>query len=174
MPHLFGYGSLISRESAAATCQRTIEPEQHIDTILVGYERIWQLAVPVLVGDSFDQKREGVFLDIAPAAGVACVGSMFVVTTDELSYFDRRERQYERVDVTAQIFPPARNGKVYTYVGQPQFTNPGSGSVVFTWYEKIINDALAEREDCFQKAAIKRGLRRMRRSALRARWSSSQ
>ena len=39
---------------------------------------------------------------------------------------------------------------------------------------RIIPSQSKQREDCFQKAAIKRGLRRMRRSALRARWSSSQ
>ncbi len=150
MPRLFGYGSLISRESATATCQRSIEPDQHVDAILVGYERIWQLVVPVLVGESYDQLLEGVFLDITPAAAAPCVGSMFAVTADELSYFDRRERQYERVDVTAKIFPPVKNDKVYTYIGHPQFTNPGSDSVVFTRYEKIVNDALTEKPACFQ------------------------
>ena len=39
---------------------------------------------------------------------------------------------------------------------------------------RIIFCQSRQREDCFQKAVIKRGLRRIRRKALRARWSSSQ
>ena len=39
---------------------------------------------------------------------------------------------------------------------------------------RIISCQSRQREDCFQKAVIKRGLRRMRRSVLRARSSSSQ
>ena len=39
---------------------------------------------------------------------------------------------------------------------------------------RIIYCQSRQREDCFQKAVIKRGLRRIRRSALRARSSSSQ
>ncbi len=38
---------------------------------------------------------------------------------------------------------------------------------------RIISRHSKQREDCFQKAVIKRGLRRMRRSALRARSLSS-
>ncbi len=38
---------------------------------------------------------------------------------------------------------------------------------------RIISRHSKQREDCFQKAAIKRGLRRMRRRALRARSLSS-
>ncbi len=38
---------------------------------------------------------------------------------------------------------------------------------------RIIPRQSKQREDCFQKAVIKRGLRRMRRSALRARSLSS-
>ena len=38
---------------------------------------------------------------------------------------------------------------------------------------RIIPRQSKQREDCFQKAAFKRGLRRMRRSASRARWPGS-
>ena len=44
----------------------------------------------------------------------------------------------------------------------------------FLTESRIIYCQSRQREDCFQKAVIKRGLRRIRRSALRARSSSSQ
>ena len=52
-------------------------------------------------------------------------------------------------------------------------TTPKEGDVTLI-ESRIIFCQSRQREDCFQKAVIKRGLRRIRRKALRARWSSSQ
>lgn len=149
MPYLFGYGSLISRESASATLKRELAPEEHSDAVLVGYKRAWQLVVPLLVGESYSVPIDGVFLDIVPAPGVACVGSVFELTEDELSYFDRRERQYRRLDVTELIIPQA-GGRVYTFVGLPEHSRPGPAAVVMTGYERMIGAALSGKRDCFK------------------------
>ena len=51
---------------------------------------------------------------------------------------------------------------------------PRTDEVAVVTESRIIYCQSRQREDCFQKAVIKRGLRRIRRSALRARSSSSQ
>ena len=59
------------------------------------------------------------------------------------------------------------NGRAYGSTADGPFDRDLSES-------RIIYCQSRQREDCFQKAVIKRGLRRIRRSALRARSSSSQ
>ncbi len=55
------------------------------------------------------------------------------------------------------------------------WTDTGADGILGSTTEsRIIYCQSRQREDCFQKAVIKRGLRRIRRSALRARSSSSQ
>ena len=63
-------------------------------------------------------------------------------------------------------------GSMVAYKGEIRFTREGMLEHGIT-ESRIISRQSKQREDCFQKAVIKRGLRRMRRSALRARSFSS-
>jgi cation transport regulator ChaC len=55
------------------------------------------------------------FLDLAPAPGTSVNGVCHPVGPDELAVLDRRERNYERADVTALLDAP--RGRTWAYLG---------------------------------------------------------
>ncbi|HEX5924655.1 MAG TPA: gamma-glutamylcyclotransferase family protein [Baekduia sp.] len=57
------------------------------------------------------------FLDLEHADGATVEGTLSAVDATELAALDARERQYERVDVTALV-DPAPGGPVWIYVGR--------------------------------------------------------
>jgi hypothetical protein len=57
------------------------------------------------------------FLDLVEAADNAVEGALLAVDAAGLAAFDKRERQYERIDVTANV-DPTPNGPVWAYVGR--------------------------------------------------------
>jgi dephospho-CoA kinase len=58
------------------------------------------------------------FLDLEEAVGAAVEGALLAVDATGLAALDTRERQYQRIDVTALV-DPAPEGPVWTYVGRP-------------------------------------------------------
>lgn len=103
---LFGYGSLVSPASLAATIGRTVEPGDGFRVAhLAGYGRRWNYGSKVMRGHwTHDdaEVRHGlvVSLGLVEASDEACNGVIFQVTADELVALDWRERDYDRVDVT--------------------------------------------------------------------------
>ena len=56
------------------------------------------------------------YLDLARDVGTAVNGVVFPIDPTALAELDRRERNYERRDVTAHVDPPT-GGRVWTYIG---------------------------------------------------------
>jgi gamma-glutamylcyclotransferase (GGCT)/AIG2-like uncharacterized protein YtfP len=116
--HVFTYGSLVTRAARRAT--------------LRGHRRVWgvamdnRAAVPgYKVYEEPDGSRPPVhvaFLDLEPAGrGDAVNGALLPVDAAALAALDERERQYERVEVTAAVAPVAGGGvggRVWAYMGR--------------------------------------------------------
>lgn len=113
--HVFGYGSLVFDGVAAGTPAR-----------LPGYRRVWGVAtdnmraIPgyKLYLDRADGSRPPIyvaFLDLEPDPSSAVDGLVRQVTPAELGELDRRERNYDRIEVTGDIEGVA--GRVWTYAG---------------------------------------------------------
>ncbi len=111
---MFGYGSLV------------LEARQGAVARLPGYRRVWGVAtdnVRAIPGYKLylrrsDGRRPAVyvaFLDLEPAPGVSVNGVVRPVSVAELEELDRRERNYDRVEVSGQVEGFA--GRVWTYVG---------------------------------------------------------
>jgi len=113
---VFGYGSLVTGAARIVT--------------LRGHRRVWgvamdnRVAVPgYKVYELPDGTRPPVsvaFLDLAPDAGTAVNGGLLPVADAALARLDERERQYERLDVTAAVAPAVADGDgpVWAYVGR--------------------------------------------------------
>ena len=115
--HVFGYGSLVLGGSPGVVAQ------------LPGYRRVWGVATDnarAIPGYKLylrrsDGRRPAVyvaFLDLEPAPAVSVNGVVRPVSTAELERLDRRERNYDRVDVSGQI--AGLRGRVWTYVGSTE------------------------------------------------------
>jgi hypothetical protein len=116
--HVFGYGSLASDLLADVEVAR-----------LHGYRRVFGVAADNseeiagykryrLAGDSVYPNVYVAFLDIVEDSDTAVNGVLAPVDPGALADLDRRERNYDRIEVTAAIDnPPA--GRVWAYRGSP-------------------------------------------------------
>jgi hypothetical protein len=112
--HVFGYASLVAAPSVARA-------------VLRGHHRTWGVAMDNAIevpGYKIyalpDGRRPPVavaFLDLEAAADVDIDGSLLAVDAAGLAALDARERQYERLEVTALI-DPAPATPVWTYIGR--------------------------------------------------------
>lgn len=97
---------------------------------LRGYRRAWDVAMDNSVTlprykhylDARDGSRPDVlvtFLNLRPAPNHSVNGVLIEVDDAQLLALDRRERNYERRDITSAFEPPC-DGRVWTYFGRPE------------------------------------------------------
>jgi Gamma-glutamyl cyclotransferase, AIG2-like len=116
--YVFGYGSLASDlvpHGAVARLQgyrRVFGVAADNSEEIAGYKR-YRCA-----GDGSFPDVHVAFLDIVRDADTAVNGVLAPVAATALADLDRRERNYDRVDVTAAIESPPE-GRVWAYVGSP-------------------------------------------------------
>jgi hypothetical protein len=114
---VFGYGSLLPRSRPGIPC------------VLSGHRREWGVAMKNRVTvpgykyyvDPQTGERPDVFvvfLNIRPEPGAHVNGVAFAVDPRDLAAIDRRERNYDRRDVT-ELIEGDVPGRVYAYVGTP-------------------------------------------------------
>lgn len=123
---VFGYGSLAAYAGAVPT--RAFHPEGFISD-LRGFRRCWGVAMDnrvTLPGYKYYLDVEGnrppvnvAFLDLRRARGESVNGVCLPVSRDDLAGLDKRERNYERRDVTAHCHLPGDISRVWTYIGSP-------------------------------------------------------
>jgi len=117
--HVFGYGSLAGELLGGGS-----------PAWLHGYRRTWGVAadnVQAIPGyKQYRLRSDGstppvfvAFLDLAVDPGCAVNGVVAHVDESRLAELDRRERNYDRVDVTASVDCPVK-GRIWTYVGSPE------------------------------------------------------
>jgi cation transport regulator ChaC len=115
---VFAYGSLLRHAEPVATCR------------LRGHRRGWDVAMDNRLTlpdykyfrDPVTHERPPVavtFLNIRPDDGGHLNGVLFAVDDALVELLDRRERQYERRDVSDQIDADP-GGRVWAYVGLPE------------------------------------------------------
>ena len=105
---IFGYGSLVSPASMAATIGRAVATDDVAVAHLDGYGRRWNYGSMHLRGDWHHDDftvTQGlvVSLGLVVADTETCNGVIVRVTADELARLDWRERDYERTDVSDLI-----------------------------------------------------------------------
>jgi dephospho-CoA kinase len=111
MSWVFGYGSLVSPMSLARTLGRPVPTDRDwVLAVLRGYGRRWNYGSRSVRADwEIDGRpvERGliVALGLVDAPGEWCNGAVAAVSDDELALLDRRERDYDRVDVTDRIDP---------------------------------------------------------------------
>jgi hypothetical protein len=133
---IIAYGSLISLPSMEQTLGHKYEGPIH-EVHLTGYERVWTCVRPwndpqaIAAGakkiDAYflrDTERVPIIgaaeLNIYPKKKGRINGILYLITNEELTGFDKRERGYRRVDVTDRVEEfHFRGGKVYVYEGLP-------------------------------------------------------
>lgn len=120
---MFGYGSLVSSASMASTIGRSVTAGDVLVAQLDGYERRWNYGSQHQRGDWHHggvsvSRGVVVALGLAVVGDASCNGVIVRVSDDELALLDRRERDYDRTDVTDKIRVDhgSPDGRIVTYV----------------------------------------------------------
>lgn len=106
---VFGYGSLVSPDSFGHTLGRTLRlGTDLLEAEIAGYGRRWNYGVVHSTASTVDESGRVdewtvVALGVVAAPGESVNGVIGWVSDDELGALDRRERYYDRVDVTARL-----------------------------------------------------------------------
>lgn len=128
MEWVFGYGSLVDRAALAAWLRRgAFGPGETVPCRLRGWRRTWNVArdnAEIAAGrphyvDARTGARVALFvtvLNIRPAAGEFVNGLAFRVSQAERERLDRREFNYDRIDVAGSL-DRAPGGRVWVYRG---------------------------------------------------------
>jgi gamma-glutamylcyclotransferase (GGCT)/AIG2-like uncharacterized protein YtfP len=114
--YVFGYASLVAAPDGVPACLR-------------GHRRVWGVAMDNAVAipgykvyelpDGTRPAAAVAFLDLERAGDAVVDGALLEVDDAGLARLDARERQYERVDVSAQIDGGGVGDRpVWTYVGR--------------------------------------------------------
>ena len=143
MTFVFGYGSLINPKSIQRTIGREIGKQYLLKARLSDHVRKWQLVDWVIYNDLKGKRIiPAIFLDIVKEQGKEVNGILFELSEKELDEMDRRERNYNRIDVS-NLIEPKVGDLVYTYVGKKEYTVPPQESVVLAWYERLVEEGLS-------------------------------
>jgi dephospho-CoA kinase len=124
---VFGYGSLVDPASFSATIGRELRPGvDFFAAEVTGFGRRWNYGVMHGVAKAIG--REGnpveytrIALGVIRAPGEVVNGIVGRVDDEELARLDRRERHYDRVDVTqvASVVGGAVDGAIVLYLPRP-------------------------------------------------------
>lgn len=109
--YVFGYGSLVALDRLGAFLGRPVPAEDVRPARLSGYVRKWNVAMDNtrdVPGYKYYMDRGAgerpaiyvTFLNIVPREDASVNGVLVHIADEELSLFDRRERNYRRVEVT--------------------------------------------------------------------------
>jgi cation transport regulator ChaC len=134
--HVFGYGSLMSPASLAATLPH-VALQDCVPGRLAGHVRTFDVAFPndgsqpdkAYVAPEGHRPPEVLFANLRRADPGSAVNGLLIPATDEdLARLRERELRYQLVDVTDQASPYPqwgdRRGGVVAFVGRDRFTGP--------------------------------------------------
>ncbi len=154
---VFGYGSLVSPVALRRTIERLAEPgADFFEATLTGYGRRWNYGVGHIVGSwtlvDGTAVDDGtiVALGLVESADEEVNGAIAHVTDAELEALDRRERFYDRVDVTGAVASAASvDDPIFTYVPRPEAVeryqagrDAGIAGIRRTYWD-LVHDAFA-------------------------------
>jgi hypothetical protein len=155
---VFGYGSLVDPSSVSRTIGRQVAPGiDFLRAELVGWGRRWNYGVGHVgarwVGDDGVEVADGtiVALGLVRAPDERVNGVVVRVLADELERLDRREREYDRIDVTASVAPPRPSpvDRTVTYsprasaIARYEHARDRGTAAIRSTYWNLVDDAFA-------------------------------
>ena len=145
---VFSYGSLIIPDSASAAIGRSIQGNDLIDSVLIGFKRSWGGCSPIVFEENPDSVVNGAFYDIVSVNGAFVMGVLLEVSKDDLSQLVVREKQYDLLDVSSSIYCNKRlSGPIYTFIMKPalRINDNTPNSYIPLRYESRIDSAARNR-----------------------------
>lgn len=141
MLYLFGYGSLINLRSLQNALKRRVNAEDVVQGYLLDYERVWGAAGDIAY-ENLGVKRS-LFLDVKKRNGAYVNGILVSVTDEEIANLDKREKGYERIDVSENVVPATlcQKSTIYTYTYKSIERISDVSCIPYKYWECICNGA---------------------------------
>ncbi|VGO15123.1 hypothetical protein PDESU_03703 [Pontiella desulfatans] len=120
--YIFSYASLLSADQISGTLGRKVTDSDLKTAVLHDYRREWTAFSRLTTGcaGNIDFCPDYMaYANVHPAQGGRCNGVLFKVKRSELKFFDARERNYCRVNVT-DLIDTKPDIPVYTYSSIPR------------------------------------------------------
>ena len=125
---IFGYGSLLDKDSIEKTLGIPVCDEQFGFATLRGFTRSWSLfhhldCYPENKRALFpSHKKYAVYLDVVPEKGAVISGSLIMVSRDQLCHLDQREMNYYKLEVSKHLQDGIFSvDECYLYVGHKAY-----------------------------------------------------
>ncbi len=151
---IFGYGSLVSRTSAAQTLGRPVNAVK--PARLHGWTRAWTLVRDNLASEKTFARADGTLprfclgLNLEPSEQpTAPNGALIAVSEAELIRLDLREMRYLRVEVSEQIELDGGAvdfDRIYAYTARPEHRRamPPPDTILIALYLRAVESAFDE------------------------------
>lgn len=157
---VFGYGSLVSANSIGTTIGRPVDADTgYAAAVLDGFARSWNygsLRQRATWDGPHGRVEAGIVvsLGLVAARGVSTNGAVVRVTEREFAALDRRESDYDRIDVTDRmaelpVSASRSRARVFTYVPRPsaieryELARAGRRAAVKQGYVELVEEAFA-------------------------------
>lgn len=152
---IFGYGSLMLKEELDRQIDTTYSGP-FLEAYLSGFKRTWSANYPNFNDDYFFDENEDdyfiphgfTYLNIEPSPNATVNGMIFVCSKSDLKSYDKREANYNRINVTDK-FPNIRvlGGDAIAYTAKPSRFFPTENAtknetIIFQYYVDILEQAL--------------------------------
>ena len=157
---LIGYGSLLSIASMERTLGHKYSGPWHVIR-LVGWRRAWDVQMPgsewaYVDGSRTVTAKRVVYLNVRQQANGHVNCSLFVITTEQLERFDKREGVYYRANVSADIEGMrVTGGNAWVYVGLDEYLwrkpSQPPEAIIRRSYLDILESAHTELGDEFRR-----------------------
>lgn len=148
---MFGYGSLLLKSSMEATLGYPYAKPLYYCSVK-GWRRKWSSFMPNLNFYSVTRNQRFypkniLYLNVESNEASSVNGLVYLLTEQELRFFDRREWIYDRVDVTQQIPKlELEIGKIFLYSGKESYVLRGPTNrdqhAIRASYIKIVEEGL--------------------------------
>lgn len=157
---LFGYGSLLLLSSMERTLGRPYRRQRH-PCHIKGWRRTWDSIYPnqryyfMNANGNRCFPKNILYLNVTPAEDLLN-GVVYVISSDDLADYDKREAVYSRIDIRDALSDADANGPVWMYVGLPEYVlrRPAAReeAAVRRTYVGIVESGLHELGPAFREA----------------------
>lgn len=120
--YIFGYGSLMLPQSIHNTLQREDNEYPLHDVTLHGYERSWDIIVPVF-SQKLQEKIKVLFLNLTRKEGTKIQGKILQIHEGELEKLASREVNYHCIEITKDIEAKGvlqKGDTILTFIGDKE------------------------------------------------------
>ena len=155
--YIFGYGSLLSINSAQKTFKRELKQDDFIPVTLQGYEKIWN-SIEYIVFENEKEIKKGIFLNLKKDFKSKTNGILLKISPEEFDFLKLREKSYSCISLNPDdIIGFKTKENIYTFIttNKEKIANQGDKNCFIPRkYISLLEEGAKAYEEKFSKEFI--------------------